>query len=331
MSLPAVLFVIQSLIADTWAQARSVGLTLGMSVVTAICVIFCLGIGVTGEAAQLPTRPWEIPDLIPKSEAERLKLSPDAVRAEGVDVPTGKLSLFFGMVDVPLQRQSGSTVRLIQIVLAGGLADTIGILLALVWTASFLPGFLEPAYASVMLAKPVPRWALLAGKVSGVVFAVIVQAFLFVLLTWLALGLRAGMWDLRYFLAVPVMFVHFTVFLSVSAWIAVWTRSSVACALGTLAVWVICFGLNLVRHEGALASGSSGILEAIYWILPRPLDYNLILADALRASEYFGSVIDVAALHERGAFHPELSIGTGLMFAISVLVLAGRRLSRLDY
>lgn len=331
MSLPAVLFVIRGLIADTRAQARAAGLTIGMAVVTAFCVVFCLGVGVTGELPQLATRPWETPDLIPKAEAERLKMNPDAVRAEGVDVPTGDLTLFFGLVHVPLQRQSGNTVRLIQIILAGGLADTIGILLALVWTASFLPGFLEPASASVMLVKPVPRWAMLVGKYAGVVVAVALQAFLFVLFTWLALGMRTGMWDVRYFLAVPVMFVHFAVFLSISAWLAVWTRSSVACALGTLGTWVGCFAVNLARQDAMLSSGANGIIDAVYWIAPKPLDYNLILTDALRANEYFGAVIDVTKLTEIGAFHPELSMATGLMFAAGMLVLASRRLSRVDY
>ncbi len=334
MTLPAVLFVIRGLIADTRAQARAAGLTIGMAAVTAMCVVFCLGVGITGEAPQLATRPWEAADLIPKAEAQRLKMDPEAVRAEGVDVPGGDLTLFFGMVHVPLQRHSSHTVRLIQIILAGGLADTIGILLALVWTASFLPGFLEPATASVLLAKPAPRWSLLIGKFAGVVVAVVLQAFIFVLLTWLALGIRTGLWDVRYFLAVPVMFVHFVVFLSVSAFIAVWTRSAVACALGTLIVWVACFALNLARHDAVLATNqthANAVLEAAYWIAPKPLDYNLILTDALRASDYFGAVINVGRLNEIGGFLPELSIATGLLFAAGMLGLASRRLSRIDY
>lgn len=331
VSLPAVLFVIRGLIADTLAQARAAGLTIGMAAITFVCVLFCLSVGVSGEVTQLSTRPWETPDFIPKSEAERLKMNPDAVRGEGVDVPSGDLTLFFGMVHVPLQRQSGNTVRLVQIILAGGLADTIGILLALVWTSSFLPGFLEPASASVMLAKPAPRWALLLGKFAGVVIAVVFQAFLFVLFTWLALGMRTGLWDVRYFVAVPVMFVHFVVFLSVSTCIAVFSRSSVACALGTLVAWFGCFAINLIRHDEKLSSGSNSLIEAAYWIAPKPLDYNLILTDALRASDYFGAVVDTARLKDQGAFHPELSIATGLLFAAGMLGWAARRLSRTDY
>ena len=40
---------------------------------------------------------------------------------------------------------------------------------ALVWTAGFLPDFLQPSAASVLFAKPVPRWTVLLGKYAGVV------------------------------------------------------------------------------------------------------------------------------------------------------------------
>src|SRR5580704_8787430 len=46
--------------------------------------------------------------------------------------------------------------------------DVAGLLLALLWTAGFLPTFLEPAHASILLAKPTPRWQLLVGKFVGV-------------------------------------------------------------------------------------------------------------------------------------------------------------------
>ena len=162
----------------------------------------------------------------------------------------------------------------------------------------------------------------------------VLQAFIFVLLTWLALGIRTGLWDVRYFLAVPVMLVHFVVFLSVSAFIAVWTRSAVACALGTLVVWIACFALNLARHDAVLAvnqTHANAVIETAYWIAPKPLDYNLILTDALRASDYFGAVINVNRLNEIGGFLPELSMATGLLFAAGMLTLASRRLSRIDY
>ena len=52
--------------------------------------------------------------------------------------------------------------------LAGVFADTAGVLLALLWTAGFLPSYLDPSSITVTLAKPVPRWSLLVGMYLGV-------------------------------------------------------------------------------------------------------------------------------------------------------------------
>jgi hypothetical protein len=58
---------------------------------------------------------------------------------------------------------------------------------ALMWTASFLPNFLEPSSVTVMLVKPVTRWNLLAGKYLGIVAFVGLHFVGFVVGTWLAL------------------------------------------------------------------------------------------------------------------------------------------------
>ena len=84
----------------------------------------------------------------------------------------------------------------------------------------------------MLLAKPVPRWLLLAGKFVGVLAFVALQGSLFVGGTWLALGVRTGVWDAAYFLCVPLLLLHFAVFFSFSAMLAVATRSTVACVLG---------------------------------------------------------------------------------------------------
>src|SRR5262249_23044651 len=145
----------------------------------------------------------------------------------------------------------------LQLLLAGGVADAAGLLLALVWTAGFLPTFLEPASASVLLAKPVPRWSLLAGKYLGVLAFVAFQATVFVGGTWLALAARTGIWDATYLLCIPVLLLHFAIFYSVSALIAVCTRSTVACVLGSVLFWFVCWGMNYGRHA-ALATPEMG-------------------------------------------------------------------------
>ena len=56
-------------------------------------------------------------------------------------VADGTLDLAFGAVRVPLARDARDAVHFLQLVLAAGVADALGLLLTLVWTAGFLPGF----------------------------------------------------------------------------------------------------------------------------------------------------------------------------------------------
>src|SRR5262249_52441487 len=144
----------------------------------------------------------------------------------------GRLTLGFGLLRVGLFRDGPSAAHFLQALLGRWVAGTFGTLLVLVWTAGFIPEFLQPAHAAVQLVKPLPRWALLAGKYLGVLAFVGAQVVVFVAGTWAALGLRTGVWDLNYLLCIPLLLFQFAVVYSVSALLAVLTRSGVLCAIG---------------------------------------------------------------------------------------------------
>src|SRR5262249_55036910 len=161
-------------------------------------------------------------------------------------------------VRVAVARDVSSAVHFVQLVLAAGVADTLGLLLTLVWTAGFLPYFLAPQAVSVLLAKPVPRWALLAGKYLGVLAFVLAQAIYFVGGTWLALGLRTGVWDTTYLVCIPLLLLQFAIFFGFSLLLAVCFRSTVICVTGSIAFWAVCWAINFGRHAMAAASTVAG-------------------------------------------------------------------------
>jgi hypothetical protein len=216
-----------------------------MLAVTGLCVVFCLSASVEGA----PNKPadGEVAERIPRSVAAQI--DPEELRLSGVDVADGEIWFLFGAVRVPWARYHEDAVHWLLLVLADFVAGTMGLLLTLVWTAAFMPSFLEPASVSVLLAKPVPRWSLLAGKYVGVLVFVAFQVIVFVLATWLAVGARTGTWEMRYLWCIPLLVVHFAVFFSFSCMLAVWTRSTIVCILGSLLFWAVCCGLNYGRHH----------------------------------------------------------------------------------
>lgn len=334
MNLPFAIRTIRWMVRDTFRQSLHTKLFWVMLALTLVCVGFCFSISVSGDMPPT-TLAYEIPAYITQQEAERIGL--DKVKADGVRIINGEVSFGFGLIKVPVGRHRGDAVRFVQLWLAAALADTVGVLLSLLWTAGFLPTFLEPQAATILLAKPAPRWSVLVGKYIGVVLFVSLHAVLFVGGTWLAIGLRTGVWNGSYWLAVPLLVMNFAIFFSVSTFLAVATRSTVACIFGTLLFWLLCWALNFthLRLIAYPVEGLSGVsqtmLEIGYWIFPKPLDLGGIFFDAMRADGFSMKLPELIAAQEKGQFHPELSIATSAAFAAGTLALAANEFRTMDY
>lgn len=344
MNLPAFLSTMRWLIWDTFRQSLASGIFWFMAIVSGSCILFCLSVRVVGDA---PLKyPGDLPEFLPRQHQE----DPARVAAEKLDVVQGELSLLFGALRVQLGRNRLEAIRFIQLLLAGVVADAAGLLLALIWTAGFLPSFLEPHAVSVLLAKPVPRWNLLLGKYVGVLAFVLAQAIFFVGGTWLALGISTGVWDPLYLISIPMLLLHFAIFFSFSTLLAVCSRSTVVCVIGSLVFWFLCWGMNYGRHalialdsapsaaapgaaepDHALSPAGRWAVEAGYWIMPKPADLGILLFDALQAQNYFGRMLEFKAVEARGAFHPELSIFASLLSTLAILAVAARQFVTMDY
>jgi len=320
------------MVRDTFRQSWASGigwLLLGLSTLS---IAVCLSVSVSGPRTL--ERPGENPDFLPRFDADAHDLQ--KLKQSGVAVADGALRLAFGAVRVPLARDTRSAVHFLELILAAGVADTLGLLLALVWTAGFLPGFLEPRAVAVLLAKPVSRWALLGGKYLGVLAFVLAQATYFVVGTWLALALRTGIWDASYLMSVPLLLLHFAIFFSFSLLLATCTRSTVACVFGSIAFWGICWGINYGRHAVVAAAqvapqaGFSWLLVQLvnlgYWLFPKPIDIGRLVFDALGAGANFRPGVEGLASVSLG-----LSVLTSLLFTGYVLFAAGRQWSQTDY
>jgi hypothetical protein len=294
----ATLPVLGWLVRDTFRQARHAGIFWLMLGITLLCVALCLTATASADS----------------------------------------LDLAFGAVSWPLEGGLDHAVRRLEAELAGWVAGGAGLLLALVWTAGLLPSFLEPGAAAVLLAKPLSRAGLLAGKFVGVLAVVAFQAALFLVGTWLALAVRTGVWDPAYLGCLPLLLLHFAVFFSFSALLAVATRSTVACLFGSVLFWVLCWALNFGRHTALLVPGLDGgapvfghTLEAAYWLLPKPLDFHAVLLGTLQEDHLFRHVLDTRALAARGAWSPAASLLASALCALVLLALAGYDFLTADY
>jgi ABC-type transport system involved in multi-copper enzyme maturation permease subunit len=330
MSGPEIIYAVRWLIRDTFRQAVATRIFWIMLAVSGLCIAFCLSVGTEG--GESLRRPGE-QELFDRNEKPF------------VGTNRGDMTLLFGAVRFELARDAESGVHFLQVLLGTWVAGTAGLLLTLVWTAGFVPEFLHPSAASVLFAKPIPRWALLAGKFLGVVIFVAFQALIFFGGTWLALGLRTDVWLYGYLAGILVLVLHFAVIYSFAVLLAVCTRSPVACIFGSVLFWLVCFGMNYGRHAtlalpdiapgvAPLPASATFAIEAGYWILPKPADMVMILEQAFEARQHFSGLSDLpefAIVCRTGAFWPELSLLTSLVFCLAMLMIAGRHLATTDY
>jgi ABC-type transport system involved in multi-copper enzyme maturation permease subunit len=321
------------LVRDTFRQSLASGLCWLLLGLSTICILVCFSAGVSGHRSL--TLPGEHNgNFLPRfdreaHDAQKLKQS-------GTIVADGTLSLAFGAIRIPVARDAREAVHFVQLVLSVGVADTLGLLLTLVWTAGFLPGFLDRRAITVLLAKSIPREMLLMGKYIGVLAFVLAQASYFVVGTWLALALRTGIWDANYLLSVPLLLLHFAIFFSFSLLLAVCTRSTVVSVFGSIAFCGICWAINFGRHsvmaaaavapESSISPGVVRLANVGYWLFPKPVDLGRFIFDTLGAESSFRPLFQHLPSVSVG-----LSILTSLLFTGYVLFSAGRYLRRVEY
>jgi ABC-type transport system involved in multi-copper enzyme maturation permease subunit len=315
MSSSEIIYVWRWLIADTFRQARVNRLLWLMLGASAVVIFFCLSVSIErGETLRPP---------------DDIELRP----------ATGNISLAFGAWKVPLFRDGNAAVHFLLLLLSEWVAGAGGTLFALVWTAGFMPDFLRPANAINLLSKPVPRWVLLLGKYLGVLTFVGFQVTVFIVGTWLAMGLRTGFWIDSYLWGIPILLSHFAAVYGFSVLLAVLSRSTLVCVFGSVLFWFLCWGANYGRHMLVALEPSlpkhhwllQALAETGYWILPKPVDLGIILHRALDAGEDFGSIPELQKVQEIGAFCPELSVLSCLGFALCMIVVSTRQLADTDY
>ena len=325
------------LVRDTFRQSLASGIFWILLAVSLLAIGVCATAGVSGPA-RAAAPPGENGDFLPRGDKDAK--NPAKMKQSGVIAVDGDLTLGFGAVRIPLVRDAHNAVHFLQLLLAGGVADTLGLLLTLIWTAGFLPGFLDARSVSVLLAKPRRAGRYWRENIWACSRSSCFTRCCSSAAPGLRLGCRTGIWDTSYLYCIPLLLLHFAVFFSVSLLLAVLTRSTVVCVFGSIVFWFMTWGLNYGRHavatssrlmpEGHFSSALTWLLDAGYWIMPKPADFSVLLFNALDAKDYFGPIFDLKTLQAHG-FSIWLSVLTSLAFTGYVLFASGRRFAAADY
>ncbi len=118
---------------------------------------------------------------------------------------------------------------------------SIGIFIAILVTASFIPEMLEPGSLNLLLSKPVHRWGLLLAKFIGGCVFIFLCAALFFTGIYFWLGIQLGIWERAILLSIPVYVLAFAMYYSVSVLAGIWYRSAILSITFAILFWAVCF------------------------------------------------------------------------------------------
>ncbi|MEZ6140129.1 MAG: ABC transporter permease subunit [Zavarzinella sp.] len=333
MNLPIALRTIRWMIIDTIRQSLATKVFWAMVLFSALVMVFCLGVELSGKQQSDDSQ-----YVLPPDDPELKKLSPEKVKEDGVDIlGQDKLSLGFGLFQLNTARGADDSFRFLLTWLSGLIAGTLGVFLAIIWTSGLLPTFLEPSQITVLLAKPIPRWSFLLGKVVGVMVLITFHVSFFVVGTWLTLGLATGRFDATYFLVIPILVIHFFAFYGFSVMLAVWSRSTVVCVFGTLLFWTVAWGINYARHAiqvhqpPGMTATSNFMLETSYWILPKPADLNIVFEKTLDSRGISAEVPEFEQALAQKKIRLEWSVFTSFLFSIAMLGISCYEFRKTEY
>lgn len=225
----------------------------------------------------------------------------------------------------------------------------IGVMLAIIATASFFPAFMRRGAIDALLSKPMSRGKVFLGKYMGSMVFVLLQAGFFGLSTFAVMGVRWGTWLPKYLLMIPLLVILFSYLYCVSVWAAVTMRSTVAAIFLSMGAWVVFTGIQSVDDVFELYPEWQEKRAIFYtartlrWVVPKTQDITYLAKRWSGASsdanlvppsqdEDFGLGDRFRALEDKrrnvSALH---TIGSSLAFEALIVLLAMWAFARKDY
>ena len=165
----------------------------------------------------------------------------------GYELPEEMTQAFAAPLGLRLNRNGVQFIaKLLLSLVASNIAGPIGVLIAILVTASLIPQTFEGGAIDLLLSKPVNRsLAFLTKFAGGCIFVGLAGLYLCTGL-WLIAGLRLGVWDGGLVASAGVLVTEFAVIYSVSAAVGVLWRNPIVCIMAAGFVWAASWGLRLV-------------------------------------------------------------------------------------
>lgn len=122
---------------------------------------------------------------------------------------------------------------------------TIGIMFAILVTASLIPQMLEEGSLYLLLSKPMSRPVLLVTKYLGSGILILIISTILLSGVWLILGFRFSIWINELLWFIPLAVVIYLIYFSVTVGVGLVFRNSIIAIMATLIFGLLCYSLSI--------------------------------------------------------------------------------------
>jgi ABC-2 type transport system permease protein len=158
-----------------------------------------------------------------------------------------------------------------------------GTFLAIFASSGLIPSVLEAGRISLLLSKPLTRSMLLLGRYAGNVLVVAVNHIYLISSIWIVLGVKTGIWEPRFLLAIPISIFIFAVLLCAVVLIGVISESAALSVM--VAVALMLLSTILAQHQIVVrlldSEWSRNLWLAFYWIIPKVYDLGAAMKQTI--------------------------------------------------
>ncbi len=198
----------------------------------------------------------------------------------------------------------------------GGIAYWAGILLSLFATAPLIATMQDKGSIDLLLSKPVSRSRVLFSRLTGVFSSMSLLLIYLIVMVWIVMGVKTGIWTYQFLLAIPVILLMFMVMYSVVTVVSVHVPST---AFSLIITYGLIFASIILGSKEHIAPQINlpwrHLYNGLYHLLPNFTEVTMTVAQ-LAGNEPVKSL------------YPVLS---SVMFAFVMYLIAFRKFSRKDY
>jgi len=150
---------------------------------------------------------------------------------------------------------------------------SLGLLLAIFASSSFIPIMLEKGNIDLLLSKPVSRTQLLWGKYFGGSLVVFINIALLIIGVWLSISIKFSIWSYTFLWSILIITFTFAVLYALIVLFGVLTKGSMFGMMFAYLIFLILSPLLKFLHADvqALITNSfwKGVIDTLYYIIPK--------------------------------------------------------------